>query len=123
MCYTPFIVNKGANTVTDLNIPDDLSIPVFLKVENRTGVSKRSSGSASKYVCPVEQRQRELRAAQEATRKAERAKRLQKHLQNIADHHAGEEYNATLGCWERTDRAMAKLAAQHEAEFAQQEVA
>jgi hypothetical protein len=69
------------------------------------------------WVDPVEQRQRELRAAQAETAKARREVALAKHLQKIEDEHPGEEWDRKAKMWKRTDRSMAKYEAKLLAEF------
>jgi len=98
---------------------DELTIPRFLCVTCTPRRIGHNHGPrlGVDWVDPVEQRQRELRAAQAETAKAKRTAALEKHKQNIADRHAGEEWNRKLGCWERTDRSMAKYEAQLQAEF------
>ena len=97
---------------------DELTIPRFLCVHcSPRKEAPTGQRPATNWVDPVEQRQRELRAAQAETAKAKRTAALEKHKQNIADRHAGEEWNRKLGCWERTDRSMAKYEAQLQAEF------
>lgn len=99
---------------------DDLSIPDFLKVQNRTGFVSEQSTVTDTYVDPVMQRQREIRAAWAEQDKIKRAAGLEKYKQQIADRHAGEEWNPKTKMWVRTPRSMAKLQAQQEAEFAAQ---
>lgn len=98
---------------------DELSIPDFLRVENRTGVVPDHVACITAYVDPVTQRQNELRAAHAAADKAKREQALARHLRKIEDEHPGEEWDRKAKMWKRTDRAMAKYEARLQAEFEQ----
>jgi hypothetical protein len=98
---------------------DEDSIPQFLCVAcnpRRVGHNQGPRLEAV-WVDPVEQRQRELRAAQAETAKARRQDALTKHLQKIEDEHPGEEWDRKAKMWKRTERSMAKYEAKLLAEF------
>lgn len=97
---------------------NNLTIPRFLCgiCTPRTTAASRPR-LATRWVDPVEARQRELRAAQAATIKAKRAAALAKYLRKIEDEHAGEEWDRKSKMWIRTKRSMAKHEARLLAEF------
>jgi hypothetical protein len=97
---------------------DEDGIPAFLCVtcNPRRKVAKATRLQAV-WVDPVEERQRELRAAQAETAKARQKVALAKHLQKIEDEHPGEEWDRKNKMWVRTKRSMAKYEAKLQAEF------
>src|SRR5262245_34173295 len=106
------------NCKIDHDDKHDLTIPKFLCVT----CNPRKGGPSSQrlqavWIDPVEQRQRELRAAQAETAKAAKKAALAKHLQKIEDEHPGEEWDRKAKMWKRTERSMAKYEAKLQAEF------
>lgn len=112
------------------NHDEDGMIPRFLcRVCNphKPAAAKAKPQLVAQWVDPVEARQRELQAMQQATAQRKSKAALAKHLQRIDDEHAGEEYDRKAKMWKRTKRSMAKyhakLRAEFEAEAAKQEEA
>lgn len=96
----------------------ELTIPKFLCVTcNPRTAGPSGPRLVAQWVDPVEERQRQLRAAQAATAKAKREVALAKHLRKIEDAHPGEEWDRKNQMWKRTARSMAKYEAKLLAEF------
>lgn len=90
-----------------MDIPDFLKIDAETRRANWEGVALTSWRGAD-----YDQRQRELREAQEAQRQAKAAEALAR----MKEEHAGERWHPKLG-WIRDEKSLAALEAQQLAEF------
>lgn len=109
-----------------MNIAEDdtFHIPDFCRIDAETrrkaweGVPLTTTHSSA-----ADERQRTMRAAIDAERKAKRDASLAR----FREQHVGERFNKVLGCWERDEKALAahhaKLEADFERECSQQETA
>lgn len=79
-----------------LLIPDDLTIPDFLRVENRTGGSTPVVAHVRASQDEIDKRQAEFRAIYAARKREKNAAALAR----LKEQHEGQRYNRKLKQWE-----------------------